>query len=588
MATQELINPLDYREWSVTKRFDIPLFINQPIAPGFQFVDGVALDEEDDEKGNFVGLGIYDGFTAWYWSDWNLVKQLIIPKFLAHNGKTDLWKLKKWGFNVNSSYLLNDTIIASYVCDITAKSHSLKTYAVELGMPYPKYEDIVGKGKTRKTLDKQDLQLVAEYNACDTVATWKLWEKFQREMTIEQINYYNGIEMPIYRLLYKMQEQGVKTDTNLLTNLERKFSKELEQLESKLKLHLGDNLNLRSSKQLKEVLKLPDVRKQTLQSKNSPLIQDLLRYKKLNKMVSTYIKPYIEGNGTLNPEFNQVAYSKESKDEEGIRTGRLSSRNPNFQNLPSHTTEGIEIRKTIIPNSGNTFILADYSQIELRVLAHFCEDKRMVRAFNEGRDIHEETSKAIGCDRSVAKTLNFALVYGSGAWNLSQKTGISSFAAKQFLDRFDREFPGVSDWKKLTLYKARQNGHVTTLLGRRIKWEIWSNCKKHALKSVNNGSPCGNECAGRLQGEADRRAISAIVQGSAAEIIKVAMLKLDSEGFKFPVQEHDALLFEIPNFGENGGSKAMIKLIMENVIKLKVPLLVDIKTGNSWGEAKKG
>lgn len=552
----------------------------------------LSLDVEDDETGKYVGVGVYDGNTCFYFSkpvEW-AIHSVFTKPFVAHNGKSDLHKLKKWGVKANSSQLAFDTMVASCVIDSTRDSHGLKKLVGELfEIKYPTYKEMVGKGPKKLTLDKQPVELVAQYNGMDCFVTRKLWKHFEESFSGAQHQYFEEIEMPVFRILWEMEALGIKLDVPRLMKLDNKLGIFKIEIEKRLRASFGP-INLNSPKQLIQAfgalnihLKSTDV--ETLEEhSNLPLISDLLAYRGLAKLKGTYTEPMLQMNGEVHAEFMA-----------DTGTGRFSCKNPNLQNQPSHSDLGLEMRECFVAREGHVYVLVDYSQIELRVLAHLSGDRRMTQAFLDDEDIHQVTATEIEAARDIGKTINFATVYGSGAYNLHLKTGIPLTAAETFMKKFEHKFSGVYDWKKTTIYAAQRSGSVKTLLGRVVKRYLTANCKKHARKIVNRGIPCSSDCRKRLDAEADRRVISAAVQGSAADIIKKAMVQLQEAGFRSLIQEHDALLFEIPreaNTDTAWGSSIesachTIDKIMTSVVKLSVPLKADISIGDSWGQCKK-
>ena len=383
--------------------------------------------------------------------------------------------------------------------------------------------------------------------------------------------------MPFINLLIDMENEGIKLDIEYMEELQKEISKKLNELTQKIYELAGSEFNIKSPKQLGhilfEVLKLPAKKKtktgystdeKVLNSlKNAhPIIPLLLEYRKLDKLLSTYVIPLKK-------------YAKKDKNHKiytnflqtGTATGRLSSKNPNLQNIPTSTD--INIRNAFIAE--NKFVSLDYSQIELRLLAHFSEDENLINAFLNDKDIHLETAiKIFGEEnatkyRSIAKSINFGLIYGMGPKKLSETINVSTKEAKEFIEKYFASFPTVKNFIEKTKLEARNNGYVETLLKRRRFFDF---------ASAN----------ARTIANYEREAVNTIFQGSAADIIKKAMLEI-KQNFpksKMILQIHDELIFEI----EDENEALEYKKIMENVFKLKVPLKVGMSFGKRWGELK--
>lgn len=549
----------------------------------------VCLDIETDEKDTFVGGAVYDGGKDIYYltDPKQFVSVVQGKKIIGYNVKADLNWLGKMGLQVSSADIHSDPMIMAYVVNSNRTDQGLKAVASEyLNYHWPSYIDMVGKGRSKITLDKQDIDRVAEYCAMDTLATWRLHEYFCKNFNQSQRDLYTNVELPTYRILWDMECTGIALDTSKLATLDQEFGKEVLLAETALRAY-NITWNPNSPKQTLEVLRqlgvhVDDTSKPTLLTYKActlqphPVIDQLLAYKKIKKLHSTYVvalKERTQIDNIIHTTFNQVAMQDDGS-MKGIRTGRLSSNNPNLQNIPASKkgeTYGNKLRSMFVPRQGKVFIDVDYSQIEYRLLAHFSQDPNLVHGFNTGLDVHDVTGKLLMSGhpdaRKIGKTLNFASIYGAQAEKIAVTAGIPATLAQKFLDDYWIKLPKVLAWKNSTLLLAQSRGGVTTMSGRFIPLPD--------LKSRNRWK--------RMH--AERAAINYIIQGSAADIIKVAMIELDKKGYKPLLQVHDELIFEVDP--ANAGMDMIdIKNIMENVVKLSVPIVADAHIGSDWNEAK--
>jgi DNA polymerase-1 len=482
------------------------------------------------------------------------------------------------GLSIVGADIHGDPMIMSYVMNSNKMSHGLKNVAKdELGWTWPTYRDIVGKGAKKVTLDRQPVELVAEYCSMDCIATWKLHEKFLNSFNPVQRNLYQNIELPVYRIIWEMESKGIQIDTKQLEALDVTMTTELESLLDQL--HTYDSeWNPNSPPQTKKVLNRLGIRVDSTDKQallpfvaSEHVVGVLLQYKKMKKLHSTYVSPFGDSN-VVHTTYNQV--SMQEGELLGIRTGRLSSSNPNLQNIPAKKKGeiyGESLRKVFIPRTGKCFIDADYSQIEYRLLAHYSQEPTLVQSFLRGFDVHETTGKLLVPNnpdyRKIGKTLNFASIYGAQAGKIAYTAGCTEVEAQGFLDTYWQKLPKVAQWVSQVKMLAKAHGGVSTMSGRFIPLLD--------LKSSNKWK--------RLH--AERAAVNYIIQGSAADILKVAMIELYKKGYTPLLQVHDELLFEVEP-GEADVKLAEIKQVMENVVKLSVPLVVDIHKGGNWNEAK--
>jgi DNA polymerase-1 len=457
-------------------------------------------------------------------------------------------------------------------------------------------EELIGKkGAKQDSMRNVPAEKIKDYACEDADLTFQLKEIFKPELEKTYLdNLSSTIEMPLIPVLADMEQTGIKVDINALNDFAKELNKELIKIEEKIIEQSGVQFNISSPKQLGEVLfdhmKLdPNAKKtkskqystseETLQklSDKHPIISDILEFRSLKKLLSTYVealpKLINEKTGKIHTSYNQAVAS----------TGRLSSQNPNLQNIPIREERGREIRKAFTPSDKDHILLAaDYSQIELRIMAHLSQDKNMIEAFKNNVDIHTSTAAKIfhvenldevtSDQRRKAKTANFGIIYGISAFGLSQRLNVPRTEAKQLIDEYFNGFPQVKEYMDKSISIAREKTYVETIMGR-----------KRMLNDINSRN-------GVVRGFAERNAINAPIQGSAADIIKLAMIDVFEEfrkrklKSKMILQVHDELVFDVFT-KELDEVKSIVKEKMENAVKLSVPLTVDMGTGNNWLEA---
>ena len=499
------------------------------------------------------------------------IKKILQKKVIGHNLKFDFKMLVKYGITPPIPYI--DTMILAWLIDPDSPVGLDSVAKRYLDHENIKFKEVIGKNKN---FSEVDIQQAAKYAAEDAIITLKLFEVLKEKLWEEVKWDLEYIEMPFINLLIDMESQGIKLDIEYMQNLQKQITEKLNLLTQEIYNLAGSEFNIKSTKQLGyilfEVLKLPVKRKtktgystdeKVLNSlKNThPIIEKLLEYRKLDKLLSTYVIPLQEyavkdKNHKIYTHFLQT----------GTATGRLSSKNPNLQNIP--TTSEFSIRDAFITDK--EFVSLDYSQIELRLLAHFSKDEHLINAFLEDKDIHLETAiKLFGKNakekRNIAKSINFGLIYGMGARKLSETINVSVKEAKEFIEKYFENFPTVKEFIEQTKINAKEKGFVETLLKRRR----FFNFAAANAKTIANF---------------EREAVNTIFQGSAADIIKKAMIEIKN---RFPkskmlLQIHDELIFEIDSHDE----AYEYKEIMQNVFKLKVPLKVGMSFGKRWGELK--
>ncbi len=513
---------------------------------------------------------------------------------IGQNIKYDLHILKNENITLLGRF--NDTMIAHYLLEPDLR-HNLDYLSESyLGYTPIAIELLIGKkGKNQKSFSDIPLDKQCEYAAEDADLTWQLNTTFIPEIKKQDLTkVYQDIEMPLINVLANMERNGVKIDDSFLKN----YSKELSEEQLIVRDHIYDmagiEFNIDSPKQLGEVLfdkmKIPyqGAKTKTGQyatgedkllkySKDNPIVHEILNYREITKLKSTYVdalpKLINAKTNRVHTTFSQAVAS----------TGRLSSNNPNLQNIPIRTERGKKIRKAFIASNNDYILLAaDYSQIELRLMAHMSNDKTMIEAFNNGEDIHTSTAAKIFNVpaaqvtremRGNAKTVNFGIIYGVSPYGLSQQSNLSLKESKEVIDSYFHTYPGIKEYMDNTIAFARDNGYVSTLMGRR-----------RMLRNINSRN-------NNLRGQAERNAINAPIQGSAADMIKIAMNGIHKELLNkklsslMTLQVHDELIFDTLK-SELDEIKNIVKNKMQNAIpNLKVPIVVDIGAGKNWLEA---
>ena len=512
---------------------------------------------------------------------------------VGHNIKFDIQVLHK--YNVKVSSPIYDTMVAHYLINPDMR-HNLDT----LSESYLNYspisiESLIGKkGKNQISMRDVSIDKITDYASEDADITLQLKSIFDKEIEVNNLSkIFYDIEIPMINVLSEMETEGIKIDTSYLEKLDKEFEEDLEKLKKEIFKKSGEEFNLNSPKQLGEILfdklKLVSKPKKTKTGQYSTseevlsslandhkIIEDILEWRSLDKLQNTYVKSLPNEVSSLtnrvHSSFNQTVTT----------TGRLSSNNPNLQNIPIRTANGQKIRRAFIPR-GSDYILmaADYSQIELRVIASMSNEKNMIDAFVNNQDIHTMTaSKIYNVDpenvtreqRGNAKTVNFGIIYGVSAFGLSQQTDLNRSESKVMIDNYFLNYPGLKKYMSDQIDFARNNGYVETIMGRR-----------RYLQNINSQN-------NMLRSSSERNAINAPIQGSAADIIKIAMININSElkkqslKSKMLLQVHDELVFDVHK-SEKDQIKDIVKTTMESAVKLKVPLKIDLEFGKNWLEA---
>ena len=488
-----------------------------------------------------------------------------------------------------------DTMVASYLLNPSKANHNLEDIALEY-LDYrmsPAIEDLLGKGKSRITMDKVPLEEICQYCCQDSDITFRLKNVLEGQLRDKGLyDLFCNIELPLIAVLADIERAGVVIDSAYLNQMSSCADKDLTRLTKEIYEIAGGEFNINSPKQLSQILfeklKLPVVKKtKTGVSTDEKVLQKLaakhalpatiLEYRQLFKLKSTYIDAL---PALVNPKTHRV---HTSFNQTVTATGRLSSSEPNLQNIPIKTHLGSQIRRAFVPSSKKNKILsADYSQIELRILAHISADEDMIEAFKKGRDIHAHTASLIyqvkeedvsSQMRSSAKTVNFGIIYGMSLYGLSRDLGISVEEAGVFIDAYFARYPKVKQYMQDTIEQARSDGFVSTIMNRR-RWISYLDSSDLNMRQF-----------------AERAAINTPIQGSAADLIKIAMIninkKLKAGNFKalMILQVHDELVFDAPN-DELKDLAGLVKDLMENAVMLKVPLEASIKVGDNWLQTK--
>ena len=571
-----------------------------------QFVFDTETTNIDVYSAELVGLSFaIKAHEAWYLSmpaereACQKKLELLRPLFenegiqkIGQNLKYDISMLAQYGISVKGPMF--DTMLAHYLLE-PEQRHNMD-YLAEVYLNYLTIpiEDLIGKGRQQKTMREVPVEQVKEYAAEDADITLQLYEKLMpllKENGVEKLFY--EIEMPLVPVLSRMEANGVKIDTENLQQISEEFGKEIRKIEEQIYQAAGTPFNIASPKQLGEILfeklKIDEKAKKTktgqyatgedvLQklSHKHPIIQMILDYRSFTKLKSTYLDalPALVNpkDGLIHTSYNQAVTA----------TGRLSSNNPNLQNIPVRTEKGREIRRAFVPRSPQyTLLAADYSQIELRIIAHLSQDPAMVNDFNLGHDIHAATAAKVFHvpmeqvtkeQRSRAKAVNFGIIYGMSAFGLAERMELSRSEAADIIKKYFEEYAGIKEYMNRSIALARERGYAETILGRR-----------RYLRDINGANSV-------VRGFAERNAINAPIQGSSADMIKIAMIGIHQElerlkmQSKMILQVHDELVFDA-HLDELDTLKAIVNDKMVNALPLSVPVVVEMNTGSNWLEA---
>ena len=533
--------------------------------------------------------------------DPEIIKELLIPalnrkdlKIIGHNIKFDLEVMHYQSMDLNLGNIYADTMILAHLLDSSAAVNMDDLAKAVLSYKTISYEEVVGD-KKKVLISQCPIEKVLDYAAEDAIVTFRLYKELSQKLFLSKkdTELFFDMEMPLLKVLYKMELNGVYVDKNELEKQNVVLKEELVKIQSQIYASCDCEFNISSPKQLSEVLftkmQIPYPKKVKAGAKlstseeileaiapNYDVANLILRYRELSKLISTYtekLQTIIDGTtNRIYSSFNQA----------GTVTGRLSSSDPNLQNIPARTPEGKSIRKAFVAPSGYTLVAADYSQIELRIIAHMSEDPTLIKAFNEGYDIHKATAAEVlqipldsvtSEQRSHAKATNFGLMYGMSSFGLAKQTHMSQSEAKVYMERYFARYPKLNSFMEEIKQFAKTNEFVKAVDGRKI------------------GTPNVNSSNALMSKAALRAAINAPMQGSAADIIKIAMIRLNEwidslpeNTVRMTVQVHDELLFEVKNeFLDTAISQ--IEKIMSEAYKLKVPLIVGVGASSNWADA---
>ncbi len=511
----------------------------------------------------------------------------------GHNLKYDYLVLKRAGLTV--SPLSFDTMIAEWLINPASRNLGLKNLAwVRLGYEMTHIEELIGKGRGQITMDAVPIEQTAGYAAADAAIVLRLIPLLTADLRQQKAeDLFDTMEMPLIPVLAAMEEAGILLDKDFFKGFSKELEDSLGEIETKIQAGVGYDFNLNSTQQLSEALfeKLglepPDRARKTSSGHYStaaavleamtnqhPVVEWVLEYRELEKLRSTYVDALPEQinptTGRVHTSFNQT----------GTVTGRIASSDPNLQNIPTRTEIGRRVRNGFVAREGWQLLAVDYSQIELRIVAHMSQDAAMLAAFKAGQDIHATTAAAVhGIDldavtpemRRHAKAINFGLIYGMSAYGLTNATDLTLAEAENFIQAYFEKFPGVKAYLDGIRTLAAKQGYVETLLGRR---RYFPNLERGASHTIRQRE--------------EREAINAPIQGTAADIIKLAMLALPNElkqaglQAQMLLQVHDELMFEAPK-GELDQTTALVRKVMENAFELDIPLSTEAKAGQSWG-----
>ncbi len=608
-SAPQAADPATRRKYLSLLDQDLPSFVKK-----LEAAELVGFDTEttglEPMLAKLVGMSFAFGDTAWYLPlaheypgapdqiGIENALQLLKPWLesgkhakVGQNLKFDAHILANHGVRLNG--IVHDTLLESYVYEVHER-HDLDTLSLRhLGWKTISYDDVTGKGASRISFAAVEIGRATEYAAEDADCTLAVHEVLIAKVYAdEKLKYiYENIELPVMPVLLRMERNGVLIDSAKLDAQSHELGKEMLELEQKAYQAAGQPFNLNSPKQIQEILfdkqKLP-VKKKTPKGQPStdedvlaelaldyPLPKLLLEYRGLAKLKSTYtdkLPRMVDANtGRVHTTYSQAT----------AVTGRLASNDPNLQNIPIRTPQGRRIRETFIAPPGCKIVSADYSQIELRIMAHLSGDKGLRHAFEHGHDVHQATAaevfgvpleKVTKDERRTAKVINFGLIYGMSAFGLAQNLGLERATAQAYIESYFTRYPGVKKFMDQTREKARRDGYVETVFGRRLR-----------LPEIQSGSPARRQAA-------ERAAINAPMQGTAADLIKLAMVSvqnwLDEKkcASKLIMQVHDELVLEVPE-KELDEVKEKVRELMQDVAKLDVALIVDVGVGDNWDQA---
>ena len=520
-----------------------------------------------------------------------------IPK-IAHNAKFDYIILQRHGLTI--SPIGGDTMIAEWLSDPGTKFKGLKDLSLQrLGIEMTNIEELIGKGRNQITFAEVPIEDAAPYAAADADLTLRLYEPIQKEVEEKAMLKLQQLELDLIPILADMEQAGIGLDVDFLREMSQELEEQIAAEEERIFTVAGHPFNVNSTQQLSDVLfkelNLPherlrrtksghystasDVLENLKPADEQGIVKSILNYREMQKLKSTYVDALPQmvnkETGRIHTSFNQT----------GAITGRIASSNPNLQNIPIRTEMGQRIRRGFVARPGWNFLAADYSQVELRILAHISQDTALLDAFRHDQDIHRTTAAAvynIGLDdvtynqRRFAKAVNFGLIYGMGPFRLARDSELTLAEAEKFIKTYFERFPGINEYLEKTKEQARSQGYVETLFGRRRYFPVFQVSAGRANRQAVN--------------RAEREAVNHPIQGTAADIIKIAMVRLHRElsanyEAKMLLQVHDELVLEVPE-AEVTAVRQVVVDIMSGAFTLDVPLKVEASTGHNWLELK--
>ena len=609
LKKQSKINTKKYK--SITEEKDLSKIVNDLNGESIFAVD-TETTSLNPQEAELVGISLSYAANASFYipighrNTHSLSKEYVINKLkpiledpsikkVGQNIKYDYIIFKRHGVELTS---IEDTMLLSYTLDAGNNRHNMDTLSeLHLGHKTISYKDVVGTGKKQLNFSEVDLDKATEYAAEDADVTLRLYEILSDKLETEKLNkIYEIFEKPMIKILSKLEIQGIKVDDSYLKKLSKKFETRLIKIEKEIYQISGKEFNIGSPKQLGEIIyndlkiaKLKKTKKGSLAT-SAKILEDLaltghkfpnlvLEWRQVSKLKSTYtdaLQDHInEKTKRVHTSFLLAA----------TNTGRLASSDPNLQNIPIKTSDGKEIRKAFIAEKNNTLISADYNQIEMRILADIADVKELKKAFKDNQDIHSLTASQIfnlpinkisEDQRRKAKAINFGIIYGITQYGLAKQISVSNDDAQEFINSYFKKFPEIKDYMQTTVKSCRTKGYVTNIFGRRIH-----------LRGINDK----NFSVRSFQ---ERAAINAPIQGSAADIIRLAMINIDqilskNQKAKMLLQIHDELIFECLKSDENKVKKlikdAMVSVSSSEHHMFSIPLEVSINSGNNWGEA---
>lgn len=544
-----------------------------------------------DQEGfhaNVLGLALKDAEQCVYMQLENVLKDEALLNWLKSEEIKITYDIKKVRHllsetSIELNGLKEDVMILTFLCDSNLSSFEAMKDRFNL-VENKTLEDVYGKGAKMKLAELSE-QIEFSTQRLDVIyQLYHLALPIVKEMNLE--SYYYDVEIPLCDILFEMEKNGVFVDEKILDEISKSLMEKIQRLSKEIFDYAGQEFNINSPKQLGEILfdklQLPSGKKRSTSADVleklallHPIIPCLLEYRKAQKLYSTYaegLKKYIQKDGKIHTIYHQCL----------TQTGRLSSSDPNLQNISVRDEEGREIRKAFLPSENCVMLGCDYSQVELRVLAHMADEKGLIDAFKSGMDIHTKTAMDVfkvskeevtSLARRQAKAVNFGIVYGISDFGLSEQLGISRYDAKQFIERYLESYPNISKYMEKQIEFCQEHGYVETLLKRRRE-----------IKEIHDKNYMMREFG-------KRAAMNAPIQGTASDLIKLAMIKIDKEmkekklTSKMILQVHDELIFDVP-YSEIEVMKELISRNMENAMDLNVPLVAECEQGNSWYEAK--